>query len=93
MVSEETLVMAREAFLNVRREHDLKGWGLDDSLGSPFSHESNSGELTVSLLRGESERTSIALDLKTLLGQEGAITVMGLEEEIEIALHNRGILA
>jgi hypothetical protein len=93
MVSEETLVKACEAFLNVRRDRDLKGWELDDSLGSPFSHESNSGELTLSLLRGDSERISIALDLKGLLSQEGAITVMGLEEEIETALHEKGILA
>jgi hypothetical protein len=93
MVSEETLGKAREAFFHVQREHDLKGQSLDDSLGSPFLHESDSGELTVSLLRGESERTSIALDLKTLLSQEGAIIVMGLEEEIEMALHDRGILA
>jgi len=93
MVSEETLEKARAAFSHVQREHDLKGWGLDDMLGSPFSHESNSGELTVSLLRGESERTSIALHLKGLLGQEGAVTVMGLEEEIETALHKKGVLA
>ena len=93
MVSEETLEKARKAFLNVRREHDLKSWELDDSLGSPFLHESNSNKLTVSLLRGDSERTSIALDLKALIGQEGAVTVMGLEAEVETALHEKGILA
>ncbi|MDQ3745845.1 MAG: hypothetical protein M3444_15825 [Acidobacteriota bacterium] len=66
---------------------------MDETLGSPFLHESNSGELTVSLLRGDSERTSIALDLKGLLSQEGAITVIGLEEEVETGLHEKGILA
>lgn len=47
----------------------------------------------VSLLRGESERTGITLDFGGSLGQEGAVAVMGLEEEIKMALHEKGILA
>lgn len=54
---------------------------------------SNSGELTVSLLRGDSERISIALDLKGLLGQEGAVNVTALAEKVETALHEKGIHA
>lgn len=91
MMSEETLEKVREAFDNVRREHGSGGWGLDDALVSPFPQESNSDRLTVSLVRGGAERAGISLDLRSLLTQEGAITVMGLEEEIEMAMHEKGL--
>jgi len=93
MMSEGTLEKAREAFHRVQRDNDLEGWGLDDKVISPFLLESNSDRLTVSLIRGEAERTSISLDLKSLLSQEGAITVMGLIQEIETALREKNILS
>jgi len=93
MVTEETLEKVREAFYNVRREHGLSRWNLDDKLVSPFLHESNSDRLTVSLVRDDTERTSISLDLRSLVQQEGAVTLMGLEEEIEMALHEKKIVA
>jgi len=92
MVTEETLERVREAFYNVRRELGLSRWDLDDKVVSPFLHESNSDRLTVSLVRDDGERTSIQLDLRSLIRQESAVTVMGLEEEIEIALHEKKII-
>jgi hypothetical protein len=93
VVSEETLEKVREAFHNVRREHGLNRWDLDDKVVSPFLHESNSDRLAVSLVRDDAERTSISLDIKSLIQQEGAVTVIGLEEEIEMALHKKNFMA
>jgi hypothetical protein len=70
MVSEETLRKVREAFYNVRRGLGLSRWDLDDKVVSPFLHESNSDRLTVSIVRDDSERTSISLDLRSLIRQE-----------------------
>lgn len=92
MVSEATLEKVREAFHNVRREHGLVGWNLDDKVVSPFLHESNSDRLTVSLVRDDTDRTSISLDIRSLVRQEGAVTVMDLEEEIEMALSEKNII-
>ena len=92
MVTEETLERVREAFYNVQRELGLSRWDLDDKVVSPFLHESNSDRLTVSLVRDDGERTSIQLDLRSLIRQEGAVTVMGLEEEIEMAFHEKKII-
>jgi hypothetical protein len=93
MVTEETLEKVREAFYNVRRALGLKRWNLDDKVVSPFLHESNSDRLTVSIARDDDERTSISLDLRSLIQQEGAVTLTGLEEEIEMALHEKDITA
>lgn len=93
MMSEETLDMVREAFYNVRRVLRLKRWDLDDKVVSPFLHESNSDRLTVSIVRDDGERTSIQLDLRGLLRQEGSVTVTGIEEEIEMALLEKRIVA
>ncbi len=51
---------------------------------APFFRESDSGGLMVSLWLGETDSTGIALNLKRLLSQEGAVTWLG--EEIETAL-------
>jgi hypothetical protein len=93
MVTEETLEKVREAFYNVRRALGLKRWDLDDKVVSPFLHESNSDRLTVSIVRDDGERTRISLDLRSLIRQEGAVTLTGLEEEIEMALHEKDITA
>ncbi len=93
MITEETLERVREAFYNVRHELGLSRWDLDDKVVSPFLHESNSDRLTVSIVRDDGERTSIQLDLTSLIRQEGAVTLMGLEEEIEMALHEKNIIA
>jgi hypothetical protein len=79
MMSEGTLANARVAFHRVQRENDLEGWGLDDKVLSPFLLESNFDRLTVSLVRGESERTSISLDLKSLLNSGGCHHRHGLD--------------
>ena len=92
MFDEETLERARQAFYRVWRAHDLGGWDLDTTLGSPFLQESSSGRLVVSLKRRESERAAVTLDLAALMRQEGAVTEMGLEEEFEIALTEKGIM-
>lgn len=60
---------------------------------SRFLHESNSDRLTVSIMHDNSERTIISLDIRSLARQEGAVTVMGLEEEIELALREKNIIA
>lgn len=93
MVTEETLEKVREAFFNVRRVLGLKRWDLDDKVVSPFLHESNSDRLTVSIVRDDGERTSIQLDLRSLIRQEGAVPLTGLEEEIETALHEKNVIA
>jgi hypothetical protein len=93
MVTEETLEKLREAFYNVRRVLGLKRWDLDDKVVSPFLHESNPDQLTVSIVREDNERTSISLDLRSLIRQEGAVTLMGLEEESEMALHKKNLTA
>lgn len=93
MVTEETLEQVREAFYNVRRALGLNRWDLDDKVVSPFLHESNSDRLTVSIIREDDERTSISLDLRSLIRQEGAGTLRGLEEEIEVALREKNITA
>ncbi len=93
MVTEETLNKVREAFYNVRRAEGLRRWDLDDKVVSPFLHESNSDRLTVSIARDGGERTSIQLDLSSLIRQESAVTLTGLEEEIETALHEKNVIA
>lgn len=93
MVTEETLERVREAFYSARRELKLERWDLDDKVVSPFLHESNSDRLTVSIVRDDGERTSIQLDLRSLIRQEGAVTLLGLEEEIEMALHEKNLTA
>lgn len=93
MVTEETLEKVREAFYNVRRALGLKRWDLDDKVVSPFLHESNSDRLTVSIVRDDGERTSIGLDLRSLIRQEGTVSLIGLEEEIEMALREKNVTA
>lgn len=44
---------------------------------APFFRESDSGGLMVSLWLGETDSTGIALNLKRLLSQEGAVTWLG----------------
>ena len=92
MVSEETLGKVSEAFYNVRRAQGLSDWDLDDKVAPPFLHESNSNRLTVSLVRGDTERTSISLHIRNLVMRAGGVTVEGLEVEIEAALRDKGIL-
>ena len=92
MVTEETLEKVREAFYNVRRALGLKRWDLYDKVLSPFLRESDSEKLTVSIVRDDGECTSIGLDLGSLIRQEGTVTVMGLEEEIEMAFHEKKII-
>ena len=92
MVSEETLGKVSEAFHNVRRTQGLSDWDLDDNVAPPFLHESNSDRLTVSLIRGDTERTSISLYIRNLVRRAGGVTVEGLEGEIEAALRDKGIL-
>ena len=92
MVSEETLGKVSEAFHNVRRAQGMCDWDLDDKVAPPFLHESNSDRLTVSLVRGDGERTSIGLNIRNLLRGGGGVTVEGLEGEIEAALRDKGIL-
>jgi hypothetical protein len=58
---------------------------------SLFLRESNSDRLTVSIVGDGAERTSISLDLRSLLRQEGSIPVVGPEEEIEMSLPDKGI--
>jgi hypothetical protein len=92
MVAEETLDKVSEAFYNVRRAKGLSDWDLDDKVAPPFLHESNSNRLTVSLVRGDTERTSISLYIMNLVRQDGGVTVERLEGEIEAALRDKGIL-
>lgn len=92
MITKESLERLREAFRRVQRKCDLKGWDLDDTLGSPFLQESGSDRLTVSLLRGDAERTSVSLDIKSLLLRGGEISAESLVGEIEAALREKGIL-
>ena len=92
IVSEETLGKVSEAFHNVRRARGLSDWDLDDKVAPPFLHESNSNRLTVSLVRGDTERTSIGLYVRNLMRGDGGVTVKGLEGEIEAALRDKGIL-
>jgi hypothetical protein len=93
MVDEETLGKVREAFYRVQRDGDLRGWGLDDKVISPFLQESGSAKLTVSLLRGATERTSVVIDPAAVRQREGEVTVSALAEEISRALREQGILA
>jgi len=92
MADDETLQKVREAFALVRREGDLGGWGLDDKFVGPFSQEPHDTALTISLVRGESERTSFDIDPVATAQREGDVTVSGLADEIRRALHGRGIL-
>ena len=85
MVTEETLLKVREAFDNLRRGGDLKGWELDDKIVSPFLQESGSVKLTICLLRGASERASIVID--------PAATASALGEEIRRALDEKAFLS
>jgi hypothetical protein len=86
MSSEETLLKVREAFDRLRRDGELQGWELDDKIISPFFQESDSVKLSICLLRGESERTSIVIDPAVSAAGEGGVTVSGLSEEIRRAL-------
>ena len=52
MITEETLRKVGEAFRRVQRDSDLRGWGLDDKLISPFTQEPDSTGLVIGLLRG-----------------------------------------
>lgn len=92
MIPEETLRMVREAFDQVGRESDLKGWGQDERIGSPFCQELHARELTVSLLRGDSEQAAVVINPAGVAEREGAVTLPGLAEEIRRALRARGIL-
>jgi hypothetical protein len=91
MADDETLQKVREAFDLGRREGGLGGWGLDDKFVSPFSQELHATALTVSPVRGESERTGIDIDPVSVAQREGGVTVSGLADEIRRALHGRGI--
>ncbi|MFL6334232.1 MAG: hypothetical protein ACJ754_13040 [Pyrinomonadaceae bacterium] len=82
----------REAFDLVRGEGGLGGWGLDDKLVSPFSQDPDSTALTISLLRGDSERDSIVVHPVRVSQVDGGATVLGLADEIRRALRERGIL-
>ena len=93
MVSEETLHKVRAAFDLLRRDGTLEGWELDDKILSPFSQESGSVKLTVCLLRGESERASILIDIVGVAQREGEVTVSGLGEEIRRALDGKTLLS
>lgn len=93
MADEETLQQVREAFDRVRGESDLGGWVLDDRFLSPFSQEVHATELTISLVRGESEHTSIVVDPVSVARSEGEVTVPALAREIRRALRGRGILS
>lgn len=93
MFDAETLARVRQAFRHVQRDRDLRGWGLDDKLLSPFLQESGSARLTVSLLRGASERTSVVIDPAAVREREGEVTVSGLAGEFVRALREQGILA
>lgn len=92
MTPEETLRMVREAFRQVGRESDLKGWSLDERIGSPFCQEPHATELTVSLLRGDSQQAAVRIDPDVVARRDGALTVSGLAEEIIRALRAQGIL-
>jgi hypothetical protein len=92
VITGETLAGVREAFALVQRESDLHGWGLDDQIISPFSQESGSTQLIVSLLRGTSERTSIAIDLAGLTQPEGDVNVSVIATAVRSALRTRGLL-
>ena len=92
MTPEETLRMVREAFRQVGRDGDLKGWGLDERIGSPFCQEPHATELTVSLRRGDAEQAAVRIDPALVARREGALTASGLAEEISRALRARGIL-
>jgi hypothetical protein len=83
----------REAFDRVRREGDLGGWGLDDKFVSPFSQEPHAATLTISLLRGDSERIGIVTDPVRAGQSEGGVTVSGLADEIRCALREKDKLA
>jgi hypothetical protein len=93
MADEETLQKVREAFDLVGREGGLGGWGLDDKFVSPFSQEPHATALTISLVRGESERTSIIIDPVAVAQREDDVTVSRLADEIRRALGGRGILS
>ncbi|MCA1618635.1 MAG: hypothetical protein LC795_04855 [Acidobacteria bacterium] len=84
--------MVREAFYNVRRARGLCAWDLDDKAAPPFLHESNSDRLTVSLVRGDTERTSFSLHIRSLVRPDGGVTAERLEGEIEAALREKGFL-
>jgi len=92
MAGEETLQKVREAFDLVGREGGLGGWGLDDKFMSPFSQEPDTTALTISLLRGDSERTSIVIDPVGAAQSEEGSTVSGLADEIRRALGERDIM-
>jgi hypothetical protein len=93
MADDETLQKVREAFDLMRREGRLGGWGLDDKFVSPFSQEVHATVLTISLLRGESERTGIDIDPVAVAQREGDVTVTGLADEIRRVLGERGIVS
>jgi hypothetical protein len=93
MADDETLQKVREAFDLVRREGGLGAWGLDDKFVSPFSQEPHATALTISLLRGDSERTAIVIDPVAAAGRDGDLTVSGLAGEITRALREKEMLA
>jgi hypothetical protein len=93
MAAEETLQRVREAFDLVRREGGLGGWGLDDQFLGPFIQSPDSPALTVNLLRGESERTSINIDPVRAARGGGGVTVPELVDEIRRALRERDVLS
>jgi hypothetical protein len=94
MADEDTLHAVREAFALVRRdEGGLGGWGLDDGFLSPFTQSPDSPALTINLLRGDSERTSIHIDPVAVASREGGVAVDDLADEIRRALRARGIPA
>jgi hypothetical protein len=90
MFTEETLGMVREAFGRLRQEGGLGGWGLDDAVLSPFLQESGSDSLTVSLLRGDSERASIDISYAAAR-RGGEMTVDSLAFEIRRELREHGL--
>lgn len=93
MMDEETLGKVRQAFYRVQRDGELRGWRLDDEVVSPFRQESGSAKLTVSLLRGTSERRSVVIDPAAVREREDRVTIAGLAEEISRALREQRVLA
>lgn len=79
MVSAETLAMIHDAFVRLSQRMNLNGWRLDDGwyYQDPFTDD-----LTVHLIRGQSERRSIIVAPRVLLERGDEITGEGIEREI-----------
>jgi hypothetical protein len=90
MVGLETLEMIREAFDRLSDEMNLNGWGRDNM--GWYYQDNTTDDLTVHLLRGQSERASIIVHPGTVLFRDGAITVEGLMREIRSKLSEKGLI-